>query len=80
MSLTLIRDNEFVGFEAIRSSEDEVERLGMVRTMGSIRSAPYITERLRAEQKLDLERSRSIPTVPQKTLDGIVLCQVVYNG
>jgi MFS transporter, DHA1 family, multidrug resistance protein len=69
----LIEGDDTARFEAIRSAEEELERLGMVRTMGSVRSAPYTNERMKAEQELDLERSRSIPIIPQKTLDDIVL-------
>jgi DHA1 family multidrug resistance protein-like MFS transporter len=57
----------------VEDEDKELEALGMVKTRGSIRSAPYTNERLRAEQELDLERSRTIPIIPQKTLDGIVL-------
>jgi DHA1 family multidrug resistance protein-like MFS transporter len=59
--------------EKIQDTDAELEALGMVRTKGTVRIAPYTTERLRAEQELDLERSRSIPIIPQKTSDGIVL-------
>jgi DHA1 family multidrug resistance protein-like MFS transporter len=56
-----------------QDTEEELETLGMVRTKGSVRLAPYTNERLRAEQELDLDRSRSIPIIPQRTSDGVVL-------
>jgi MFS transporter, DHA1 family, multidrug resistance protein len=51
----------------------DIESLEMVRTMTSYRSAPYGNERARAERQLDLERMKTIPVIPQKTADGVVL-------
>jgi DHA1 family multidrug resistance protein-like MFS transporter len=53
--------------------EDDLESLGMVRSMTSIRATPYSNERMRAEQELSLERNRSLPIIPEKTSDGVVL-------
>jgi hypothetical protein len=66
-------DDSTAEFGAVQDVDEELEALGMVKSMGSVRSAPYTNERLRAEQELDLERSRTIPIIPQKTLDGVVL-------
>lgn len=49
------------------------EMLTVTRTVTSVRTAPYSTDRMRAEQVLDLQRTKTIPVVPQKTSDGIVL-------
>jgi len=59
-----------------QSSEDvghNLEMLGMVRTMGSVHTAPYSNERVQAERVLNIERTKSLPIIPQKTSDGIVL-------
>ncbi|KAE9377604.1 MFS general substrate transporter [Stipitochalara longipes BDJ] len=69
----LAEDDAAVESEATPSAEEDLEVLGMVRSIGNIRVAPYTNERLRAEQELDLERSRSIPIIPQKTPNGIIL-------
>jgi DHA1 family multidrug resistance protein-like MFS transporter len=53
--------------------EEELETLGMVRSLGPIRSAMYSTERMHAEKELEMERVKSIPIIPQKTSNGIVL-------
>ena len=54
-------------------SETDLEKLETVRTIASVRTAPYSTDRMRAEQILDMERTKSIPIAPQKTSDGIIL-------
>jgi DHA1 family multidrug resistance protein-like MFS transporter len=69
----LARGNDTVGFEPRRPAEDDLENLGQVRSIASIRAAPYTNERIRAEREFDLQRSRSIPIIPQKTNDGVVL-------
>jgi hypothetical protein len=51
-------------FGAIHSNNEEGEVLGTVRSMDTVRTVPYSNEGLRAEQELDLERSRSIPIIP----------------
>jgi len=59
-----------------QSSENvghNLEMLGMVRTMVSVHTAPYSNERVQSERVLNIERTKSLPIIPQKTLDGIVL-------
>jgi DHA1 family multidrug resistance protein-like MFS transporter len=58
---------------SLRHTEDDLEALGEVRTRSSIRTAPYSNERAQVERELDLERMKSIPIIPQKTSDGIIL-------
>lgn len=53
--------------------EEVLETLAMVRSSVSVRTAPYINEHLRAEQELDLQRTKSVAIIPQKTSGGIVL-------
>src|ERR1700760_1608663 len=53
--------------------DSDLEMLGMTRTVASIYTAPYTNERLQAERTLDIERVKSLPIVPQKTSDGVVL-------
>ncbi|KAF7555348.1 hypothetical protein G7Z17_g2207 [Cylindrodendrum hubeiense] len=52
---------------------DDVENLGTIRTVNSIRTAPYSNEQMRAEQQLNLQQTKSLPINPQKTSDGIIL-------
>lgn len=71
-----LSDNE--NGDAIRLSSHQnqtldLETLGRVNTTSSVHTTPYNTERLRAEQSLEIERTRSVPIIPQKTLDDIVL-------
>ena len=51
----------------------DLEMLGRINTTSSVYTAPYTTERMRVEQSLEIERTRSVPIIPQKTLDNIVL-------
>lgn len=51
----------------------DLEVLRTVSTVASVHSAPYSTERMRTEQMLEIERTKSLPIAPQQTLDGIVL-------
>jgi MFS transporter, DHA1 family, multidrug resistance protein len=53
------------------SKNTDLEALERVVTMKSVRTAPYSTERMRAEESLD--RTKSLPIAPQKTSDGIIL-------
>jgi DHA1 family multidrug resistance protein-like MFS transporter len=55
------------------SSEDDLENLGMTKTKSQHHYSPYGNERLEIEQQLALERTQTIPIIPQKTSDGIVL-------
>ncbi|RDW63565.1 hypothetical protein BP6252_11110 [Coleophoma cylindrospora] len=58
---------------ADRSEDPDLEALEVTRTLESVRTAPYTNERLRAEQMLEIEKTKTIPIVPQKTSDGVVL-------
>ncbi|KAF4437789.1 MFS general substrate transporter [Fusarium austroafricanum] len=51
----------------------DLENLRRTRTIGSMRTAPFSDERMRAEQELDIQRTQSIAIVPQKTSDGVTL-------
>ena len=53
--------------------ESELESLGMTRTKSKHYSLPYSRERVDAEQQLAIERTQSIPIIPQRTSEGIVL-------
>jgi MFS transporter, DHA1 family, multidrug resistance protein len=53
--------------------EFNMEMLGRVNTTSSVRTAPYTNERLRAEQTLEAQRTSSIPIIPTKTADDVVL-------
>jgi DHA1 family multidrug resistance protein-like MFS transporter len=53
--------------------EDSLEELGMVRTANTVRSLPFSNERMRDEMQHYIERVKSIPIIPQKTQDGLLL-------
>ena len=56
------------------SSEDsDVEGLSMSKTKSRAETMPYSNERFEVEQQLALERTKTIPIVPKKTTDGIIL-------
>lgn len=55
------------------TTNDEVESLGATRTKSRAETMPYSTERFNLEQQLSLERTKTIPIVPKKTTDGIIL-------
>ena len=52
---------------------DDLETLGMMKTKSTQYTAPYSNERIEADQRLALERTQTIPIIPMKTADGIVL-------
>lgn len=52
---------------------EDLEMLSAMRSVASIRTAPFTNERLQAEHVLDIARTKSLPVLPQKTSDGIVL-------
>lgn len=54
-------------------TDHDSESLAPVRTITSIRSAPYSSERMQAERTLALERTKTIPIAPQMTSNGIIL-------
>lgn len=51
----------------------DLEMLGRVNTTSSVHTAPPTTQRMRVEQSLEIERTKSIPIIPQRTLDNIIL-------
>ncbi|KAK5685758.1 hypothetical protein LTR17_026957 [Elasticomyces elasticus] len=51
----------------------EFDDLGMTRTKSKHYSLPYSSERVDAERQLDLERTQTLPIIPQVTSDGIIL-------
>jgi DHA1 family multidrug resistance protein-like MFS transporter len=53
--------------------ERDIEGFSMTRTKSRAETAPYSNERLRVEQQLAIQRTQTIPIVPAKTADGIVL-------
>jgi DHA1 family multidrug resistance protein-like MFS transporter len=69
----LDENNQATDTELLHGVEEDLEGLGMVRSMSTYRSAPYSNERFQAEQQLDIGRTKSIPIIPQKTSDGIIL-------
>lgn len=51
----------------------ELESLGMSKTKSRQYSTPFSLERAKTEERLGIERTRSIPIIPQQTSDGVVL-------
>lgn len=51
----------------------DLESLELARTVMTARTAPYGNERLQAEHILEVQRTKSIPLIPQRTRDGIIL-------
>ena len=51
----------------------DVENLSVSKTKSRLETPPYSNERFEVEQQLAIERTKSLPIVPQKTSDGIVL-------
>ncbi|KAF1999563.1 MFS general substrate transporter [Amniculicola lignicola CBS 123094] len=68
-------DNELaIEHSKTRDDEDvDIEMLGRTKSAASTQSMPYGFDRMRAEQALAMERTKSIPVAPQKTLEGLVL-------
>jgi DHA1 family multidrug resistance protein-like MFS transporter len=50
-----------------------LEDLSVRRTKSRAETAPYSDERVQVEQQLAIQRTKTIPIVPAKTADGIVL-------
>jgi DHA1 family multidrug resistance protein-like MFS transporter len=69
----LLGNKHTLDTETLPGVEEDLERLGMVRSQSTFRTAPYSNERFQAEQQLDVGRTRSIPIIPQKTTDGVIL-------
>ncbi|KAH7309698.1 major facilitator superfamily domain-containing protein [Stachybotrys elegans] len=55
------------------STSEDLATLQVVMSRGHAQRASFTNERMREEAEIDIERSRSIPIVPQKTADGIAL-------
>ena len=55
------------------SEGSDVEGLAITKTKSRAETLPYSNERFEVEQQLALERTKTIPIVPKKTTDGIVL-------
>jgi DHA1 family multidrug resistance protein-like MFS transporter len=62
-----------MNIDSLNDAEEDLEGLGMVRSMSTFRSAPYSNERFQAELQLDIRRTKTIPIIPLKTADGIIL-------
>jgi DHA1 family multidrug resistance protein-like MFS transporter len=58
---------------SISPKDTDVEGLGISRTKSRAETMPYSNERFEVEQQLALERTKTIPIVPKKTTDGIIL-------
>jgi DHA1 family multidrug resistance protein-like MFS transporter len=55
------------------SEDSDLESLGMIKTKSRHYAAPYSNERVETERQLALERTKSVPIIPMKTSDGIIL-------
>jgi DHA1 family multidrug resistance protein-like MFS transporter len=51
----------------------ELESLGMTKTKSRQYTTAFSSERAKTEELLSLERTQTIPIIPQRTTDGIVL-------
>jgi DHA1 family multidrug resistance protein-like MFS transporter len=58
---------------ATSSTVSDIEGFGMTKTKSRMDTMPYSDERFEVEQHLALERTKTIPIVPKKTTDGIIL-------
>ena len=58
---------------AISPSDTSFESPGVAKTKSRHETMPFSNERFEVEQQLALERTRTIPVVPEKTSDGILL-------
>jgi DHA1 family multidrug resistance protein-like MFS transporter len=57
-----------------RRHEDlDMEMLGKTTTASTTHTAPYSNERLQAERTIAIERTQSLPIVPQTTADNLIL-------
>ena len=55
------------------SHESDLGSLEISRIQSRIHTAPYSNERFEVEQQLALERTKTLPILPKKTADGIIL-------
>jgi DHA1 family multidrug resistance protein-like MFS transporter len=51
----------------------DIEGLTIYKSLSRYATTPYSVERFQAEQQLAISRTKTIPIVPEKTSDGIVL-------
>ncbi len=65
--------NRTLRHSSLQNEDSDLEALGMVQSAATIRTAPYSTERMRAERELEVERRRSVAIIPQTTSDGAIL-------
>lgn len=52
---------------------EDLEAASLSRTKSRAETAPFSEERLEVEERLSLERTKSLPIVPTKTADGSIL-------
>jgi DHA1 family multidrug resistance protein-like MFS transporter len=57
----------------------ERSNLGLQRTKTREETTPYTADRLEADERHELEKTRSIPIVPRKTKDGAILVDWYYS-
>jgi MFS transporter, DHA1 family, multidrug resistance protein len=51
----------------------DLETMARITSLTSVKSVPYSNERMRNEQMLSIERTKTIPILPQKTEEGVIL-------
>ena len=70
---TSTRGHSDAAIEPVARMYDDLENLKASETLSHHHSTPYSAERFEAEQQLAIERTQTIPIIPKKTSDGIVL-------
>ncbi|KIW28750.1 uncharacterized protein PV07_04624 [Cladophialophora immunda] len=71
---TAVLANDLTSRPRPHEHEDrDMEMLGRTITASTTHTAPYSNERLRAEMTIAIERTNSIPIVPQTTADNLIL-------
>lgn len=55
------------------------DRVGLQRTKSREETMLYSRDRLEVEQRLELEKTKSVPIVPRKTKDGAILVDWYYT-
>jgi DHA1 family multidrug resistance protein-like MFS transporter len=69
-----LAQNDIIDRRRSRSVEDpELADLGKINTASTTHTRPYTNERMQAERMLEIGRTVSLPTVPQKTRDNHIL-------
>ncbi|KAF1990129.1 MFS general substrate transporter [Aulographum hederae CBS 113979] len=59
--------------EPAEDADPDLEQLASVRSMASMRTIPFSNERLHVEQVLGTEKTKSLPVMPHRTRDGVIL-------